>query len=114
MNSKVRRINWVSEIQNTAGRRAVLVATYPAFILYGVVASLFKCALYVVVVVLVGPAASIVRYTRILTYSARLRWRHAKPRGKADWVVAAVDAYVDRLDAPKVETWTAWEPTDAQ
>ena len=76
MDSKVRRINWVSEIQNTAGRRAVLVATYPAFILYGVVASIVKSVIYGVAVMLIGPPASFVRYARILTYSARLRWRH--------------------------------------
>ena len=114
MNSKVQKIKWVSEVQSTAGRRALLLATYPVFILYALVASIVKSALYAAACLMIAAPYSFVRGARILTYSARLRWHHAKPRGEDDWCVSAVDDYVDRLDAPKVETWFHWNTTEGK
>ena len=95
---KVIRIRWVSEVQNAAGRRALLVLTYPAFLAWLIVASIFKAALVAIAFAIAAPLWNILRGGRILTYSARMRWNKAKPRGADDWVVHAVDSYVDLID----------------
>lgn len=97
-NRKVIRIKWVSEVQNDAGRRALLALSYPVFLGYAIAVSILKASLLCPLLVFLVAARNILRCARILTYSARLRWRKPKPRGADDWVVLAVDAYVDRID----------------
>ena len=109
---KVIRIKWIGEIKSDIGRRTALVLTCPLFLAYGIAAAFLKAALQAAVCVLVFAPIVIIRNARILIHSMCLRWSNAKPRGEDDWVVEAIDAYAERITAPKVAATFEVKPRD--